>query len=44
MLKAGVADTRDDAVAQAQNWAVEFLGGQVPIMSNFRNEKTNTRN
>ncbi|MEG3898995.1 MULTISPECIES: hypothetical protein [unclassified Microcoleus] len=30
VLKTGVADTRDDAVALAQIWVVEFLEGKVP--------------
>jgi hypothetical protein len=38
MLNSGVETSREYAVAVAQNWAVEFLDGQVPIMSNFRNE------
>lgn len=29
MLKDGVGDTRDDAVALAQSWTVEFLDGKV---------------
>jgi hypothetical protein len=30
MLKDGVADTRDEGVALAQIWVVEFLEGKVP--------------
>jgi hypothetical protein len=36
ILNSGIGETREDAVAIAQNWAVKFLDGKVPIMSNFR--------
>jgi len=29
VLKTGVADTRDDAVALAQTWVVDFLDGKI---------------
>jgi len=38
MLNSGIGETKEDAVALAQNWAVEFPDGQVPIMSNFRKD------
>ncbi|MEG4084907.1 hypothetical protein [Microcoleus sp. S13_C3] len=31
ILKTGVGDTRDEAVALAQVWTVEFLQGKVPF-------------
>ncbi|WP_445246877.1 hypothetical protein [Microcoleus sp. OTE_8_concoct_300] len=30
VLKTGVGNTRDDAIALAQSWTVEFLDGKVP--------------
>jgi hypothetical protein len=34
-VNAGGAKTRDDAIALAQSWAVDFLDGKVPYKSNF---------
>jgi hypothetical protein len=45
MLNDGVADTRDEAVALAQTWAVNFLEGRELYLSNYRRtpNESNTR-
>jgi hypothetical protein len=40
MLNSGVESTREDAIAVAQNWAIEFLEGRIPYKSNFRYDST----
>jgi hypothetical protein len=45
MLNDGVADTKDEAVALAQTWAVDFLEGREMYLSNYRRKpnESNTR-
>ncbi|MEG5175548.1 hypothetical protein [Microcoleus sp. B3-D7] len=45
MLNDGAADTKDEAMALAQTWAVDFLEGRELYMSNYRTKpnESNTR-
>lgn len=36
MLNDGVGDTKDEAMALAQTWAIDFLEGRELYMSNYR--------